>query len=67
LRVKTDSVTLTTWHEGRAAVAVTTSTTTASDGLTKASTSTTATLYDSAGRPLGKAELPEQRTQEEED
>ncbi len=65
LRVKTDSVTLTTWHEGRAAVAVTTSTTTASDGLTKASTSTTATLYDSAGRPLGKAELPEQRTQEE--
>ncbi|MFI1755916.1 hypothetical protein [Streptomyces sp. NPDC020571] len=67
LRVKTDSVTLTTWHGGRPAVAVTTSTTTESDGLTKAKTSTTATLYDSAGGPLGKAELPERVREEGED
>ncbi|MFC9467321.1 hypothetical protein [Streptomyces coelicoflavus] len=67
LPVKTGSVTLTTWHDGRPAVAVTTSTTTGSDGLTKATTSTTAALYDSAGRPLGKAELPERQMEEGED
>ncbi|CAM5351269.1 hypothetical protein STENM36S_02130 [Streptomyces tendae] len=65
LRVKTDSVTLTTWHGGRPAVAVTTSTTTESDGLTKARTSTTAALYDSAGGLLGKAELPEREAEED--
>ncbi|MGV9282535.1 hypothetical protein [Streptomyces sp. NPDC003730] len=64
LQVKTDSVTLTTWHEGRPAVAVTTSKTTESDGLTKARTSTTAALYDSAGGLLGKAELPEREAEE---
>ncbi len=67
LRVKTASVTLTTWHGGKAAVAVTASTTTASDGLTKARTGTTAALYDSAGRLLGKAELPERAAREGED
>ncbi|TDT37603.1 hypothetical protein EV562_106383 [Streptomyces sp. BK208] len=65
LRVKADSVTLTTWHEGKPAVAVTTSAKTGSDGLTKARTSTTATLYDSAGGLLGKAELPEREAEED--
>lgn len=67
LHVKADSVTLTTWHEGRPAVAVTNSTTTESDGLSNRTTSTTATLYDSVGRRLGEAKLPEQVDEEGEE
>ncbi|UUU23857.1 hypothetical protein [Streptomyces sp. DSM 40750] len=58
LKATTDSVTLTTWHDGARAVAVGTTGTTGSDGLTAAKTTSTAALYDAGGRELGETPLP---------
>ncbi|WP_406331635.1 hypothetical protein [Streptomyces sp. NBC_00203] len=59
LKVKTDMVSATTWHDGVPAVAVSTSATAESDGLTEESTTSTATLYDATGKKLGVSELPQ--------
>ena len=58
LKVKTNSVSSTTWHGGAPAIAVGTSSTTASDGLTEARTTSTATLYDAHGAKLGSSPVP---------
>ncbi|MGQ4388573.1 hypothetical protein [Streptomyces sp. SAS_270] len=61
LKVKTDSVTATTWHDGAPAVAVATSSTSASDGLTEAKKTSTATLYDAHGAKLGSSPVPQDK------
>ncbi|MEU1038085.1 PQQ-binding-like beta-propeller repeat protein [Streptomyces sp. NPDC005907] len=59
MKVKSDSVTATTWHDGVPALAVGTSGTTESDGLTEETVTSTATLYDATGKKLGTSELPQ--------
>lgn len=58
LKTTTDSVTLTTWHDGLPAVAVGTSESAESDGLTAPKTTSTATLYDGDARELGRTATP---------
>ncbi|TQE40504.1 hypothetical protein [Streptomyces ipomoeae] len=58
LRTKADLLALTTWNDGIPAVAVGTSGTTGSDGLTAERTTSTATLYDGDARELGRTALP---------
>ncbi|GHE04446.1 hypothetical protein [Streptomyces alanosinicus] len=53
-KVRARTVEAVTWHHGAPAVAVTTSATSESDGLTEAKTTTTATLYGADGRELAK-------------
>ncbi|WP_189970843.1 hypothetical protein [Streptomyces violascens] len=54
LKVQAKTLEAVTWHHGTPAVAVTASTTTASDGLTEAKTTTTATVYGADGHELAK-------------
>ena len=54
LKVTAESVEATTWKGGAPAIAVGTSETTESDGLTEAKTTTSATLYDAEGTKLGE-------------
>lgn len=56
LKVTTDRVAATTWHNGVPAVAVFSGATTESDGLSAEKTTTTVTVYGSDGAELGKAE-----------
>lgn len=58
LKATTDSVTLTGWHDGVPAVAVGTSETSESDGLTAEKTTSTVTVYDGRGRELGETSVP---------
>ncbi|MFF7265810.1 hypothetical protein ACFZCL_36775 [Streptomyces sp. NPDC008159] len=53
LKAATDSVTLTGWRDGAPAVAVGTSRTAGSDGLSAKKTTSTVTVYDGRGRKLG--------------
>ncbi|MET9846066.1 hypothetical protein [Streptomyces ossamyceticus] len=53
LKTATDSVTLTGWRDGAPAVAVGTSRTAGSDGLSAEKTTSTVTVYDGRGRKLG--------------
>ncbi|MEU6802931.1 hypothetical protein [Streptomyces neyagawaensis] len=53
LKAATDSVTLTGWRDGAPAVAVGTSRTAGSDGLSAEKTASTVTVYDGRGRKLG--------------
>ncbi|MEU5538542.1 hypothetical protein [Streptomyces sp. NPDC020362] len=55
LKVTTDRVAATTWHDGVKAVAVFARATTESDGLSKEKTTSTVTVYGSDGAELGKA------------
>ncbi|MFF4039956.1 hypothetical protein [Streptomyces sp. NPDC001816] len=55
LKVKTDRVAATTWHNGVRAVAVFAEATTESDGLSEEKTTTKVTVYGSDGTELGKA------------
>jgi hypothetical protein len=55
LKVTTDSVERTTWQGGAPAVAVGTSATTGSDGLTAEKETTSATLYGADGAKLGQS------------
>ncbi|MEU2712204.1 hypothetical protein [Streptomyces sp. NPDC007205] len=54
LKVRARTVEAVTWRGGAPAVAVTSSTTSKSDGLTEAKTTTTATLYGADGGELAK-------------
>ncbi|QGV78318.1 PQQ-binding-like beta-propeller repeat protein [Streptomyces ficellus] len=56
LKVTTDRVAATTWHDGVRAVAVFAGATTESDGLSAEKTTTTVTVYGSDGTELGKAQ-----------
>ncbi|MFB6876453.1 hypothetical protein [Streptomyces sp. NPDC056323] len=62
LKVRAESVEAVTWHDGASAVAVTTSATSTSDGLTEAKTATTATLYGADGGELAKVPSYERGT-----
>ncbi|MDG5801370.1 hypothetical protein P9869_01530 [Streptomyces ossamyceticus] len=53
LKAATDSVTLTGWRDGAPAVAVGTSRTVGSDGLSAKKTTSTVTVHDGRGRKLG--------------
>jgi hypothetical protein len=53
LKAATDSVTLTGWRDGAPAVAVGTSRTAGSDGLSAEKTTSTVTVHDGRGRRLG--------------
>ncbi|MET7900386.1 hypothetical protein ABZS86_02540 [Streptomyces sp. NPDC005355] len=55
LTTKATRVAATTWHDGSPAIEVRTSGTTASDGLSAETTSSTVTVYDSHGKELGTA------------
>ncbi|MBL1083699.1 hypothetical protein JK359_17280 [Streptomyces actinomycinicus] len=55
LKVTTDRVAATTWHDGVPAVAVFAGATTESDGLSEEKTTTKVTVYGSDGDELGKA------------
>jgi hypothetical protein len=55
LKVTTDRVAATTWHDGVQAVAVFAGATTESDGLSAEKSTTTVTVYGSDGAELGKA------------
>ncbi|WP_263981788.1 hypothetical protein [Streptomyces naphthomycinicus] len=55
LKVTTDRVAATTWHDGVKAVAVFARATTESDGLSEEKTTTAVTVYGSRGTELGKA------------
>ncbi|MET9374798.1 hypothetical protein ABZX98_11695 [Streptomyces sp. NPDC002992] len=55
LKVTTDRVAATTWHDGVRAVAVFAGATTESDGLSAEKSTTTVTVYGSDGAELGKA------------
>ncbi|MFC8918458.1 hypothetical protein ACFT5C_22075 [Streptomyces sp. NPDC057116] len=56
LKVTTDRVAATTWHDGVRAVAVFAGATTESDGLSAEKKTTSVTVYGSDGTELGKAE-----------
>ncbi|MGW3202947.1 hypothetical protein [Streptomyces sp. NPDC001135] len=62
LKVRAKTVEAVTWHDGAPAVAVTSSTTSRSDGLTEAKTTTTATLYGADGGELAKVPAYERGT-----
>ncbi|MFI9255732.1 hypothetical protein [Streptomyces sp. NPDC053069] len=62
LKVKARTVEAVTWHDGAPVVAVTSSTTSKSDGLTEARTTTTATLYGADGGELAKVPSYERGT-----
>ncbi|MFG3014003.1 hypothetical protein ACGFZB_26970 [Streptomyces cinerochromogenes] len=57
LKVKTDRVAATTWHDGVPAVAVFAGATTESDGLSEEKTSTEVTVYGGDGSKLGKTTI----------
>ncbi|MDX3690090.1 hypothetical protein PV726_07020 [Streptomyces europaeiscabiei] len=57
LEVTAGAVERTTWHGGVPAIAVVTTSTTESDGLTEAKSTSSATVYDAEGQKLG--EVPE--------
>ncbi|KOG28249.1 hypothetical protein AQJ84_15685 [Streptomyces resistomycificus] len=54
LKVTAGSIERTTWHGGTPAIVVATASTTESDGLTEAKTSSTAVVYDAEGTKLGQ-------------
>ncbi|ANP52285.1 hypothetical protein J2Z21_009742 [Streptomyces griseochromogenes] len=62
LKVRAKTVEAVTWRHGAPAVAVTSSTTSKSDGLTEAKTTTTATLYGADGGELAKVPSYERGT-----